>query len=283
MVDFLKILTIIVVLYIAYLFLQNYIGNDVSWSGGFGATNTVLQVTDEEVWGSPSPVQGMVTIAQGSTPTRTEPHQEYIRIVAGHNNTSSIELTGWSLHSIVSDTRVYLPPATLLLKMTEANEVQPVHLAPGEYAILHSGRSPFSGIASSFHTNTCIGYVSAFYDFTPKLESACNAPSTILPATPQNITTYGAECVEFLSEATACKSYTNEMPAHLLPACRDLIARKLTYHSCLSDALTDSGYDMFNNGGWYLYLGHNAEIWRNTYEAIQLLDENGLVVDVLRY
>jgi len=282
MIDILKIIMLVAVLFFVYSFLQKYTGQDISLGGGFG-TGRTLQVSDEEIWSNPSPLKGSVYITTRSAPTQTNPAQEYITIEAPRTNTEPINLTGWSVRSKVSNTRVYLPPATLLLKMSGANEVQPTHLAPGEYAILHSGYSPISDIASSFHTNSCIGYVSALNEFTPPLTSSCNNPRTILPATPQNITTYGAECIDFLQRARSCKSYTTEMPAHLLPACRDLIARKLTYHSCLSEALANKGYEIFNNGGWYLYLNHESEIWRNTYEAIQLLDEDGLVVDVLRY
>jgi len=281
--DVLKIIILVAVLFFVYSFLQKNIGGNLSWNTGLGNGGTVLQVTDEELWGNPSPFLGKVFITTSSTPTANDPKNEYITVEAQRTNENSINITGWSLRSVVSDTRVYLPPATLLLKMTGANEPRPVHLAPGEYAILHSGYSPISEVALSFHTNTCIGYVSAFNEFIPKLNSNCNNPVTILPATPQNIKTYGATCIEFLSSAKSCTSYTTEMPAHLLPACRDLIARKLTYHSCLSDSLKNEGYEIFNNGGWYLYLNHDAEVWRNNYEAIQLLDENGLVVDVLRY
>ncbi len=245
--------------------------------------NMQLQTSDESIWNNPSPFQGKVMITTKSTPTEREPQQEYIVIEALRTNEEAISLTGWSLRSIVSNTRMYIPPATLLLNMSGKNETQPVYLAPGEYAIINSGYSPISNIANSFHTNTCIGYVSALNDFAPPIKSACNDPAEILPATPQNITTYGATCVEFFAQAKSCKSYTLEMPAHLLPACRELIARTLNYHACLSAELEKNGYDIFNNGGWYLYLNHTAEIWRNNYEAIQLLDENGLVVDVFKY
>ena len=255
-------------------------------SFGFGDifnTHSTLITTEEELWSTTSPHKGKVLIQTESTPTANNVQEEYIKIKALRTNTEPINLTGWSIHSIVSNTRVYLPPATLILKMTEVNKQRPVHLAPGEYAILHSGASPIVHIATSFHTNTCIGYLSQYQTFIPPLESSCNNPRTILPATPQNITSYGSECVEFLQDARSCTSYTTEMPAHLLPICRDLIVKKLTYHNCLKEGLERTGYDIFNNGGWYLYLNHKAEIWRNNYEAIQLLDENGLVVDVLRY
>ncbi len=275
--DLLKIIAIIVILIFVWLFLQStFTGNP------FG--NRALQITDIELWQTESPMRGTITISANSRPTASNPVDEYITLDASPANTEAIDMTGWSLQSVVSDTRIYIPPATLMLRMISGNNnLQPVHLAPGEYAIIHTGKSPLSGIAQSFHTNSCIGYLSQFNSFEPKLKSACTDPSTILPSTPDNIRTYGSACVNFLNNAPSCTTYTTEMPAHLLPACRDLIARKLTYHSCLSEAYEKNGHDIFNNGGWYLYLDHSAEVWRNNYEAIRLLDSGGLVVDVLRY
>ncbi len=282
MFDILKIIFLIIVLIFLYYFLQSKITGEIGWSGVL-TNDAVLQITNEELWSNPSPIRGLVTITKKSSPTATVANTEYISILANKSNKNSIDMTGWSLQSIVSNTRVYLPPATLMLKMYGRNKIDPVHLAPGEYAVLITGESPISNVASSFHTNRCIGYVAKFNKFVPPISSKCNDPSLILPPTPQNIRTYGSTCVEFLAQADSCKSYTNEMPAHLLPACRDLIARKLTYHSCLSDEFNKEGYNIFNNGGWYLYLNHSAELWRNSYEIIKLLDADGLTVDVLRY
>jgi hypothetical protein len=171
-----------------------------------------------------------------------------------------------------------------MLKMRKGqNTLQNVMLAPGEYAIINTTYSPISEYTQSFHTNRCTGYLNQFIDFKPKLPAQCPLPSDILPATVENVRTYGAECIEFLQTADSCTTYSTAMPANLLPACRDLIADKLNYHSCLSEEFSKDGYDIFNNGGWRLYLGLDAELWRNNYEALRLLDADGKVVAVLRY
>ncbi len=286
--DILKISALIVIAYLAYRFIQPYQQNN----GLFDNLSTVdnvgngtLEISETKLWNPVSPMKGAVKISSKSTPHATNASDEYIYIQASEDNNGLIDLSGWSVRSIVSNTRMYFPPGVLLLKMQKGtNKTSPVYLAPGEYAILHSGVSPISNIANAFHTNKCIGYISKLNNkFKPKLKSECNDPSQIIKPTPPNIIAYGKECIEFLQNADSCKSYTTEMPAHLLPACRNIIARKLNYHACLAEALNKEGFDIFNNGGWYLYLGYDAEIWRNNYEALQLLDENGLVVDVFKY
>ena len=243
-----------------------------------------LEITDAELWDPKSPLAGTVRLDIFQGAKLSDPEDEYVRIVANRTNNSAIDMTGWSIHSIVSDTRIYIPKATLMLKMVKGgNTIQKVSLAPGEYAILKTGQSPIPEYAQSFHTNRCTGYLNQFIGFSPKLPQQCPLPSSILPATVENVRTYGSECIEFLQGANRCTTYNNAMPADLLPACRDLISKKLTYNSCLSDEFAKDGYDIFNNGGWYLYLGMDSEIWRNNYEALQLLDADGKVVDVQRY
>lgn len=283
MFDLLKIILLIIVLFFAYTFLQRYIPSNTPLINTI-TDDAPLEISEEDLWGIGSPLRGKVSLVSlGSTPHKEEAQEEYLEIRADISNSEIIDLSGWSVESLLSGVRVYIPPATLILKMTGSNEIQPAALAPGEYAYLHSGHSPIADITPSFHTNSCIGYVGNLIEFTPALKSDCNDPALILPPTPENIVTYGATCVEFLNQADSCTTYATEMPAHLLPACRDLIVSKLNYHSCLSTRLDTEGYDVFNNGGWYLYLNYDAEVWRNNYEIIRLLDENGLVVDVLRY
>ncbi len=282
LIDFLKIMGLVIILIFIWLFLQKYTNGDLGWAS-IGSSNGRLAVTDAELWDDPSPHRGTILIMPNSTPTESNPSTEYIYLKASQSNESPINLSGWSLRSVVQDTRIYIPPATLLLSMTDVNSVGPVYLAPSEYAILHTNSSPVSHVATSFHTNVCIGYLEQFNSFTPPLKKVCNNPKDILPATPENVRTYGSECINFLSRARTCTTYTTAMPAELLPACRDLVARKLTYHACLSEAYGRDGFNIFNKGGWYLYLNHEAEIWRNNYDALQLLDAEGKVVDVLRY
>jgi len=154
--DILKLILVVIVLVFAWLFLRSYTG-DV---GLFTILNNTqrLEVTDAELWHNISPLNGSVTIDSINGARNGEPSSEYLRFTASHSNTDAIDMTSWSVQSLVSDTRVYLPPATLMLKMQRGgNTTEHVHLAPGEYIILRTGRSPIAQYAQSFHTNKCIG------------------------------------------------------------------------------------------------------------------------------
>jgi len=279
--DVLKIITLIIVLLFAWLYMRSVIG-DVSMLSLMHTDKLVI--TDAELWDPVSPLQGSVLLEIANGARLSDPQQEYIRITASRSNGELVDLAGWSIQSVVSDTHIYIPQGTLMLQMRRGhNELQDVTLAPGEYAIIKTGRSPIAQYAQSFHTNSCTGYLTQVINFNPKMPMQCPEPDTILPATVENVRTYGGKCIEFLQQADRCTTYTTAMPAELLPACRDLIASKLTYHSCLSEEFNRDGYDIFNNGGWYLYLGLDSEIWRNKYEALRVLDKDGKVVAVMRY
>ncbi len=279
--DLLKIILLAIVLFFLWLYLNSIIGNVSAFNL---INNPKLNITDAELWDPVSPLKDSVRLDMIQGAKLANPQQEFIRISASNFNNEVIDLTGWSIQSVVSDTRIYIPKGTLMLKMRKGqNSLQNVTLAPGEYAILYTGHSPIEEYSQGFHTNRCTGYLNQFIDFTPKLPDQCPTPASILPATVENVRTYGAQCIEFLQSANSCTTYTTAMPANLLPACRDLIASKLTYHACLTEEFNKDGFDIFNNGGWYLYLGLDSEIWRNNYEALRVLDADGKVVAVLRY
>ncbi|MCD5384601.1 MAG: hypothetical protein LRZ97_01650 [Candidatus Pacebacteria bacterium] len=279
--NILKVIILIVVLTVVWLFLRSYVGN-ISINDIISGQR--LEVTDAELWDEESPLSGSVILDIAHGANMEDPESEYLKLLASRSNDGVIDMTGWSIQSVVSDTRIYIPQATLMLKMKKGyNSLQKVFLSPGEYLILRTGHSPIREYAKSFHTNKCIGYLNQFIKFNPKIKLTCPKPDTILPATVANVRTYGSECIDFLANADRCTTYTTAMPANLLPVCRDLIARKLTYHACLSESFEKEGHDIFNNGGWYIYLGLGAEVWRNNYEAIRLLDADGKVVAVLRY
>lgn len=273
------VLPIIAVIAI-FMWLQSMYGEYNNVDSITSAWRRNLDVSQETLWENPSPYRGSVVFSQRYNTIDTDPAYEYIRLSASVTNTQAIDLTGWSIESLVSGTRMRIPPAVLMLKIGTQNDYEPVHLAPGEFAIVRTGRSP---IEYSFHTNRCTGYLNQFNTFTPRLPETCPPPNEVLSATVENIKAYGADCVDFFASAKRCTTYVTAMPAELLPVCRDTVARTLNYNTCLRETFEQEGYDIFDNGGWYLYLNSPAELWGNEYEALRLLDANGRTVDVLTY
>ncbi len=247
-----------------------------------------LEVTEEELWTpttkglvGDSPWKGLVNFDVTEQDTQTEfPEEEYMTIRASIQNTKTISLKGWSLESSISGTRIPLPQGVLFFVLGRENKTTDIVLAPGEFVHIMTGSSP---LATSFHTNTCSGQLSEGRNFIPALSEICPAPSALLPPTIENVRAYGEECIEYIQSLQPCETPLQNTPPELLPVCRSFIAEKLTYNKCVEREYKRSGYGIFNFGGWYLYLNAPAELWRNKYDVIRLLDPAGRVVDVVSY
>lgn len=247
-----------------------------------------VNVSTEELWKprttgvtGDSPFRGKVTFDTiENDPQQDDPNQEYMTIRASIQNTESISLAGWSLESYVSGTRIPLPRAVLLYVLGRENATVVPVLAPGEFAYVITGNSPLS---ASFHTNSCSGELASYATFTPALSEHCPAPGDTLPATVQNLRVYGEQCLEYLQSLGSCEIPGKNSPAELLPLCRSYVEKEITYNKCLEREYKRDGYKVFNLGGWYLYLEAPAELWRNKYDVLRLLDADGRVVDVFSY
>jgi hypothetical protein len=184
------------------------------------------------------------------------------------------------VESYVSKTRIPLPKAVLLYALGRKNAVVDPVLAPAEFAYVITGNSPLS---DSFHTNSCTGQLATYAHITPALSEICPAPSDIIPATVQNLRTYGEQCIEYLQSMQPCEVPGDNIAKNILPLCRALIQKEITYNKCIEREYKRIGFRVFNLGGWYLYLESPAELWRNKYDIVRLLDGDGRVVDVLSY
>lgn len=253
-----------------------------------GEPKIVPKISEEEAWRSVSgeigvsPHQGKVLFDSFDLDVEAEnPEYEYVLLRASVQNLDAVNISQWKIQSLISGTIVSIPRASLMFKMSEANKPVPVYLAPGEYAYVVTGHSP-AGI--SFHTNPCTGQLSNYAYFQPRLPASCPAWSEQMPATIDNIRTYGEQCISYVNSLYTCEIPSNDtIKKEILPACKAFIRSELTYNKCFDRAFAKDSYDTFNGGGWYLYLEKPAEIWRDKYDVLRLLDDTGKVVDVFSY
>lgn len=205
---------------------------------------------------------------------------EYLTLHAHPENTSPIAISGWTLQSMLTKNRAIIPDGSATFVLGEQAALAPITLAPGEYAVVTTNQSPFG---FSFRTNACIGFLDTFTTLTPRVFHECVEPSTVMPATLENIKTYGESCVDFASHFPACTYITDKTPGveSLSNECRAHLAQHLTYNNCVATMKKDASFT--KRSEWRIYLGGTRRLWKQTYEAIQLLDENGKTVDVYAY
>jgi len=236
------------------------------------------RLRDAREFGNPSPSRGAVVFAPySSNPQAETPSNEYVVLSAGFSNTAPVNITGWSLQSMVTGTRVFLPQGERVFRMGEVGNTSDIYLDPGAEATAVSGVSP---LGVSFRENTCAGYLDQFQSFSPPLKNQCPRPRDELPGTADNYNAYGVSCVDFVKNLPACEYYIGTFPSSLSDACQNFIRGALTYNSCVS---RNEWRPSFSDHNWRVFLSASGELWRNDRDIIRLLDTEGRTVDVWTY
>ncbi len=207
---------------------------------------------------------------------------EYLYLQANPNNKDSINISGMLLQSLVTNKIAIIPQGVDPYVLGQINTVQDIYLKPGEAAIVITGKSP---INFSFKTNACSGYLNRFKEFYPKLpESWCPKPTEIMPNTVENIKKYGDLCIEAAKKLKPCEYFTSDNPyySRVSKECREKLAVELTYNRCLKKLIgTDELYPP--SSVWMIYLGREAKLWKDKYEAIKLMDKESRTIDAISY
>lgn len=253
-------------------------GNSAVLPSDFGYN--VPTISQEEL-GELSPLYGMITISKKIWgPAAEILSEEYVVLNASEENTESVNITGWSLQSMTSGVRMYIPDGVEDLIVNDINATYEVELAPGQEAIVASNASP---LGVSFKTNICTGYLGQFQNFEPELEKNCPSPQSVLPPTVTNIATYGRECIDFASDLRRCQYVTDESLAsrNLNSACVEHLRTAFTYTSCRAHNIETREYT--KDTRWRIFLSAQNPLWAKNYEVIRLLDEESRTVDVYAY
>jgi len=240
----------------------------------------VAEVSLDEL-GDFSPASGLVTISKrGDSLSTADINYEYIIITANADNAQPVNISNWSLQSMISDEWIGLPQGVDSYVAGEVNEVGDIYLRPGEEAIVATKKSP---VGVSFRVNQCSGYLSSTQTFEPAISKQCVDPKDIVPATIENLKLYGDECVTFAQNLNRCTYVTSSTRGYdtLSPACLAYIQPRLTYNYCVEQHVHDA--DFYKAKEWRIFLNQDHILWRENYEVIRLLDEQFRTIDVITY
>lgn len=266
---------------------EKYTGSMWSLLGGTALLPTDLEdgvpKVDESDLGELSPLYGRIVITKDSWgPDAMDVAEEYVELTAPESNSGVINITGWSLQSMVSGVRIYIPDGVEDIIMNDVNPTYKIGLTPGQSAIVSSSPSP---VGVSFQSNLCTGYFNQFQKYEPPLTRACPSPAQVLPPTVANIATYGNECLELVSSLFRCEYLTDEVLEEegisVSSACTEHLRTTLTYTSCRATYHNSPEY--LKGSQWRIFLGAQTALWNKQYEVIRLLDELGRTVDVYAY
>lgn len=86
----------------------------------------------------------------------TSASDEYVVLYASSANSAPIDISGWSVVSAQTGSRMVVPLATTLFTPGSPSKVQGVALAPGSRALLYTGVSP---VGVSYRENACTDFL----------------------------------------------------------------------------------------------------------------------------
>lgn len=246
-----------------------------------GAQRDVATINDEVTKaigeGERSTYFGRVIIVQSTSGLGAgAASDEYLTLRAGAGNQSLMAISGWTLQSGITGRSVSLPQGTRVPQTGQVNYEEPIVLAPGEEAVITSGRSP---IGVSFKENRCTGYLSQFQSFTPSLEERCPRPDAEVTYASSAVAT-NDRCLDFLSSMSSCRIETAPLPDDLSSDCKQFITSQITYNGCVANHRSEGGFLLPT---WRVYLRYDSPLWKERREVIKLLDEQGKTVDVFVY
>ncbi len=234
-----------------------------------------LQRKSSEVrsFGEASPKRGLVTVSGYGGASATDPEQEYVTIRA--SGSESVDITGWRIVSGATKHYGRIPYGAALPKSGRVNDTDRIVLNPGDEAIIITGESP-TGI--SFKENMCTGYFESRQKFYPALQDICPSASEEFERYYTGNKLRDDTCYSVMQSTSACQ--TPEETSRMTSTCLAFIDDYLNYNDCVATHRYDA---RFPGTTWRIYLELEDELWKPTRDAVKVLDENGLTVDLVTY
>lgn len=225
---------------------------------------------------NPSPLHGQVRIVNVAAGHDGDEESEYVAIELASEATAPVTISGWRLRSDATYKSAVIPNGAVLPKRG-VNRTAPITLEPGDRALIATGDSP---IGVSFRENRCTGYFGTRQEFRPSLYSDCPAPLDEFERFYEGNQLADDSCYEYVRSIPQCTNPSVRDRPRLTARCEAFIDEYLEYDGCVAAHALEPG---FRGDEWRVYLDRNSALWKNSREAIRLLDANGKTVDLYTY
>ena len=191
-----------------------------------------------------------------------------------------ISITGWKVRGKAGEFQIprgieRINPFSL----TEPGDIIKVKTQDTIY--LSSSRGPF-GLGKHFKPNTCMGYLKSSYTFPLAVPSSCS----IDKPKEEDLLFYLQACQDFIFKKinfSSCEfpDYSKDITVKADTQCTSYLAglaTGFTYNSCFLRHADEPG---FTTNEWHVYM--NTNLLTQKFDTIELLDQNGLLVDKKTY
>lgn len=202
--------------------------------------------------------------------------KEYVELKVKTSVNEQILISGWKLRSGMTGVEMQIGDAVKLPYTSRAYTADAIFVSNKDEIIISSGRSP---IGMSFLVNKCSGYLEYFQDFEPSLERKCPLlEDENLPLSGPN--SFNDDCLDYIERLSRCETVTGDLPLKMQSECQNYLIENANHNACMDNYKND---DDFYQSEWRIFLGRENELWKNKREIIELVDNDGKLVDVCSY
>lgn len=242
-------------------------------SGQYSPLSPVYGIT----FGTPSAYQNVFLMQRNiSNASSSNPSNEYLQFSLSQNAPFPVSISGWKLYSEATGHSAIIPSGTKTMTSGAVNPPEYITLAPGERAIVTSGRSP---VGASFRENKCTGFLNTYQQFYPPLPRNCPDPAQELELFYGSDYIRDSSCLNYVRKLSRCETVLFP-PKSISSTCKKFVSKHLNYNACVAAHKDDTD---FNGTVWRIYLGQSRSLWRASYEVVKLIDYTGKTVGQFTY
>jgi hypothetical protein len=183
--------------------------------------------------------------------------------------TSTVDITGWEIKT--NRGGEFIPQAANLYYPVGQSPESDIILALNEpqYVNMYSNSAP-----QNLRINACMGYLNATHQFNPGFSYDCPAVDH------SQLSQFTGACQNYIMSLYDCQSpdFTNYYFPRNDYQCEDYLTGKYNYNWCVS---TYASSPNFFGNEWRIWMG--ATPLDPYHDNVELLDKNGLVVDIYHY
>ncbi|MDA1337544.1 MAG: hypothetical protein O3C23_02150 [bacterium] len=220
-----------------------------------------------------SPFFGKVKIS--SVQAATSSKNSLIKLTTSLDTDEKATITGWKIQGQAGS---FVIPLGIENIRSTLNIIpnDNIVIKKSDTILLTGDQSPFGvGKNYNFRPNTCIGYLKAYYTFPLSVTSSC--PNTKPEI--DEITGFSEPCQEFILKKinySSCNvpDYSQNVAVSTDAECVSYISNTFNYNACYQEHSQDVN---FLKNEWHVYM--NTNFIRSLHDAIELTDQNGLLVD----
>lgn len=190
-----------------------------------------------------------------------------ISLKSSYFSSETVNITGWKIKSAKKGETIIGKAINIPQVDSAASDIL---LYGGESVDIIIGPS---SLATNFRVNNCFGWLRDIYNFGYSLDY-CPGQFKL-----EELRDLDSSCQDLILRSSSCRTLNDDVLNNQTSQCRAWALKNMNYNSCVSNHKNDSNFYK----GWKIYTGNRTPIFDPLHDRIELLDQNGLLIDSYDY